>query len=65
MKSFTNIDKSVFRKGEYIGYCSKGALRICRCEGGWRTYAQGSKSGEYIPLSARTLEEMSEKLNQI
>lgn len=34
MKSLTNIEKSAFRRGEYVGYC-QGAWRIRRSSDYW------------------------------
>jgi len=61
MKYYSNIEKSAFRKGEYVGYC-QGAQRIRRAAGGWQTYALGSTAGQFVPLHAPTLEELNEKL---
>jgi len=62
MKSLSHIDKSGFRKGEYVGYTSKGCQRIRRNGNGWQTYALGSLSGQFVSLSADTLEILNQKL---
>lgn len=57
----TNIEKSAFRKGEYVGYCH-GAQRIRKGGEGWQTHALGSTAGTFVPLTARTLRELDVKL---
>ena len=64
MKMSHNIEKSAFRKGEYIGYC-KGAQRIHKVSGGWATYALGSSSGTFVPCFGRTLAELGAKLEKL
>jgi hypothetical protein len=60
-----NIDKSAFRKGEYIGYCARGARRIHRYSGGWETYGGPALLGDTdIHLTGRTLKEISKKLEK-
>jgi len=61
MKNLLNIDKSAFRKGEYVGYCN-GAQRIRKVGNQWQTYSLGSQAGKFIPASAETLAELSKKL---
>lgn len=56
-----NIEKSAFRKGEYVGYCN-GAQRIRRTGKGWQTYALGSSKGVFVPAYGRTLAELGDKL---
>lgn len=56
-----NIEKSGFRRGEYIGYCN-GAQRIRRSGSGWATYALGSSSGVFVYAYADTLRELGAKL---
>ena len=65
MKSLSHIDKSGFRKGEYVGYTSKGCQRIRHNGSEWRTYALGSSSGQFVSLSADTLESLNQKLTTI
>ena len=35
MKSYTNIEKSAFRKGEYVGYCAGRIYHIRKSAGGY------------------------------
>jgi hypothetical protein len=41
MRNFHNIEKSAFRKGEYVGYSSGIVFRIAKCDGGWYAWADG------------------------
>jgi len=56
------IEKSAFRKGEYIGYCF-GAQRIRRAGNGWQCYGLASASGYALFTHAPTLRELGEKLD--
>jgi hypothetical protein len=38
MKNLHNIDKSAFRKGEYVGYASGLVFRIMKRDGMWFAY---------------------------
>lgn len=35
MKNYTNIEKSAFRKGEYVGYCEGRVYHIRKSHGGY------------------------------
>ena len=59
----SNIDKSAFRRGEYVGYCN-GAQRIRKGGLGWQTYALGSTQGEPVFVSAPTLRELGAMLEK-
>lgn len=59
-----NIDKSAFRKGEYVGYCN-GAQRIRKGGQGYETYSLGSQSGAFTYATAQTLFELGGKLAHI
>ena len=63
MKNLSNIEHSRFRRGEYVGYC-QGVQRIRRGGLGWQTYALGSSAGQFVAMSARTLEELNAKLQE-
>jgi len=56
MLSFHNIDKSAFRKGQYVGYANGTIWRIKRTYGGW-TASNGGQS-----FTRRTLAEVSKAL---
>lgn len=64
MKLPQNIDKSLSRKGEYIGYC-KGAQRIRRGGPGWITCGLASMHGETVIANGRTLAELGRKLEAL
>ena len=64
MKYLTRIDKSAFRKGEYIGYCN-GAQRIRKGGLGWQCYGLSSTQGEAIYTTAETLEKLNSKLEML
>ena len=67
MKTLQNIEKSAFRRGEYVGYCH-GVWRIMRsCAGGgswfaYRSVASSARHGEPFNFQAGTLESMSKML---
>lgn len=54
MQSLPHIEKSAFRRGEYVTYVN-GAQRIRRTASGWETYALGSQSGQFVRMSGPTL----------
>ncbi len=54
MKSLSNIDKSSFRKGEYVGYPTTGFVRIRREGKLWATY-----DSKLPRMSATTLRELN------
>lgn len=59
MRYLHNIEKSGFRKGEYVGYCD-GAWRIVRVSGIWRAI---HVNGKYWSVEAPTLAELSPLLS--
>lgn len=60
MKSYPNIDKSAFRKGEYVGYCEGKVYRIRKAERGyWFAYNRDDYSDQVFAFG---LESMSNKL---
>ena len=60
MKSYTNIEKSAFRKGEYVGYCAGRVYHIRKSHGGY-WFARNRDDGKDHFL-AFGLESMSQKL---
>jgi len=54
------IEKSVFRKGEYVGYAEGLVWHIRGLTGSWFAYAVGAP----LLLSARTLKELNELLGE-
>jgi hypothetical protein len=62
MKNYHNIEKSEFRKGEYIGYCEGRVYRIAKLGGGyWRAINQADNADQ---IYAFGLEAMSQKLQE-
>lgn len=61
MKSLLRIEKSAFRRGEYVGYC-QGAQRVIRDGAVWRTAGLCSSAGNPVVASARTLAQLDDKL---
>jgi hypothetical protein len=60
MTSFHNIEKSAFRKSEYVGYASGLVFRIAKCDGGWYAYAENA-----VRFTAPTLRDVSIRLENI
>jgi len=58
MRSLINIDKSAFRRGEYVGYAN-GIWRVKRAGPVWNA---SKRDAPFSFLSAPTLRELSEKL---
>lgn len=58
MQNFHNIEKSGFRRGEYVGYAG-GAWRIAKCDRGW--IARQQNGGQ--SFVRRTLAEISKALD--
>ncbi len=57
------IEKSAFRRGEYVAYCKSGVQRIRRAGRGWQTYTS-TGTGTFVPAYALTLKELGEKLSK-
>jgi len=63
MKDLLNIEKSNFRKGEYVGYAI-GCWYITKSNGSsYGNWIARKQTGENELLFAQTLEEMSDKLH--
>jgi len=59
-RSFPNIDKSGFRRGEYVGY-ARGVWRIRKADYGWQAIHRDGSGA----LTGRTLAEISAKLSKL
>ena len=55
------IEKSAFRKGEYVGYSGMDVWRIYGGTGAWNAYSRDTAGY----LRARTLRELNRKLSVI
>lgn len=61
---YANIEKSAFRRGEYVGYAF-GAWRIVKAEGGWRAIPpvnMHARFGRVLPITGATLDSISRRL---
>lgn len=62
MRSFSNIEKSAFRKGEYVGY-SNGVWLIRKTNSSYGNWSARYRDNDRVPLIfGFTLEEVSKKL---
>jgi hypothetical protein len=61
MKSFTHIEKSAFRRGEYVAYLN-GARHVRKYYAGWETY-DINEPGPYV--NGRNLAELDKKIERI
>lgn len=62
MRNYPNIDKSVFRKGEYIGYCEGKIYRITKSNSSYGTWHARNRDDFNDQIFAFGLQAMSEKL---
>lgn len=65
MKNFTNIEKSGFRKGEYVGYANGDLFFIRKSTSSFGNWQAQSRENPSHYIYAFTLEKMSEKLSAI
>jgi len=63
MINLANIEKSGFRRGEYVGYGAGIVWRIARNGGPW--IARPQSPAKAAPVVAGTLRAMSIKLEQV
>lgn len=64
MKNYPNIDKSAFRKGEYVGYCEGKVYRITKTNSSYGTWAAHNRDNYNDFVFAFGLDSMSQKLQQ-
>jgi hypothetical protein len=64
MKNYPNIEKSAFRKGEYVGYCEGRIYRISKTNSSFGTWAAHNRDNYNDQLFAFGLDSMSQKLQQ-
>ena len=60
-----NVEKSGFRRGEYVGYGAGRVWRITRIVGGWQAGATDHNPRQLGYLNARTLQEVSRFLSDL
>ena len=65
MKSFPNIEKSAFRKGEYVGYSNGKVFRITKTNSSYGTWAAHNRDNWNEQFFAFGLESMSKKLSEV
>jgi hypothetical protein len=64
MKHYPNIEKSIFRKGEYVGYSEGRVYRISKTNSSYGTWAAHNRDNYNDKIFAFGLESMSQKLQQ-
>ena len=62
MKNYPNIEKSAFRKGEYIGYCEGRIYHISKSNSSFGTWFAYNRDNYNDQIFAFGLASMSEKL---
>ena len=62
MKNYHNIEKSAFRKGEYIGYCEGKIYHISKSNSSYGTWFAHNRDNYNDQIFAFGLASMSEKL---
>jgi len=62
MKNYHNIEKSAFRKGEYIGYCEGRIYHISKSNSSYGTWFAYNRDNYNDQIFAFGLAAMSEKL---
>lgn len=64
MKSFTNIEKSAFRKGEYVGYSGSKVYHISKSNSSFGNWFAHNRDNWNDQIFAFGLESMSKKLQE-
>lgn len=62
MRNFYNIEKSGFRKGEYVGYCEGKVYRITKSNSSYGTWHARNRDDFNDQIFAFGLQAMSDKL---
>jgi hypothetical protein len=65
MKNYPNIEKSAFRKGEYIGYSQGKVFHISKTNSSFGTWFAFNRDNYNDQVFAFGLASMSEKLSQV
>ena len=65
MKSYLNIEKSAFRKGEYVGYSNGKVFYIRKSNSSYGTWFAFNRDNYNEQLFAFGLASMSEKLSRV
>ena len=64
MKNYPNIEKSAFRKGEYVGYCEGKIYRISKTNSSFGTWFAHDCENYNDQIFAFGLEGISKKLQE-
>ena len=64
MKSFHNIEKSAFRKGEYVGYSEGKVYRISKTNSSFGSWFAHNQDNWNDQIFAFGLDSMSKKLQE-
>ena len=62
MRNYPNIERSAFRKGEYVGYCEGKVYRIRKTNSSFGTWFAYDRDNYNDQIFAFGLESMSNKL---
>ena len=62
MKNYTNIEKSAFKRGEYVGYSNGKVFRITKTNSSFGTWHAANRDNCNDQLFAFGLQSLSEKL---
>ena len=65
MKSYPNIEKSAFRKGEYVGYSEGKVFRITKSNSSFGNWHAHNRDNWNEQLFAFGLDSMSKKLSEV
>lgn len=62
MKNFPNLEKSAFRKGEYIGYCEGKIYHVTKSNSSYGNWHARNRDDANDQIFAFGLQSMSDKL---
>jgi len=65
MKNYANIEKSGFRKGEYVGYANGKVFKIKKSNSTYGNWFAHNQSNYNEQIYAFGLDSMSEKLSKV
>jgi hypothetical protein len=65
MKNYTNIEKSIFKKSEYVGYSNGKIFRITKSNSSFGTWHAANCNNWNEQIFAFGLKSLSEKLFQL
>lgn len=65
MKNYPNIEKSMFRRGEYVGYAKGKVFRITKTNSSFGNWHAANRDNWNEQLFAFGLDALSEKLTKV